>query len=115
MIYPPKNPAGVVVRWLARALSVLIILIYLLFVIQNLSKGNIQSKDLIAAIIELLAIGGLIYSFFDEKIGSICGFVLGTIFLVYDRSYNFYYFFIPVTCIIFYGSFLLSKYKEDAL
>ncbi len=113
MIYPPKNAGGVVIRWLARALSILIIIIFLMFVIQDLGKGNLLSKDIWTGIIEFLAIAGLMYSFFDERNGGIAGFALGMVFIFVEGSFNFYYFFIPLSGVLFFISRLLSVESEE--
>jgi hypothetical protein len=113
MVYPPKNVGGVIIRWLARALSILIIIIFIMFLIQNLGKGNLQSKDIWTGIIELLAIAGLIYSFFEERNGGLAGFALGMVFIFVDGSFNLYYFFIPLSGLLFFATRLLSVKKEE--
>lgn len=113
MIEPPKNPAGIVVRWFARALSVLILIIFIMFAIgQGFGKGPVGTTEIILFIILLLSFAGIVYSFFDEKIGGLGTLAFGIIFLFVDRHFNFYFLFIPLTGILFLISWLLSRNKK---
>ncbi|MCL5991284.1 MAG: hypothetical protein M1419_04200 [Bacteroidetes bacterium] len=114
MIEAPKNPAGIVVRWLARALSVLIILIFAMFALgEGFGVGPVETNEIILFIILLLSLAGIVYSFFNEKLGGLGTLAFGIIFLIVDRHFNFYYLFIPFTGILFLVSWLLSKEKKN--
>ncbi|TAL69947.1 MAG: hypothetical protein EPN82_04835 [Bacteroidetes bacterium] len=114
MIEPPKNPAGIVVRWLARALSVLIILIFAMFAIgEGFGPGPMGTFDIIIFILLLLSLAGIVYSFFNEKFGGLGTLVFGILFIIVARQFNFYFLFIPFSGILFLVSWLLSKEKKN--
>lgn len=114
MIEPQKNPVGIVIRWLARALSVLIILIFAMFALgKGFGPEPVVTNEIILFIILLLSLAGIVYSFFDEKFGGLGTLVLGIVFIIVDRPLNFYFLFIPFTGILFLISWWLSKEKKN--
>ncbi|OGU16904.1 MAG: hypothetical protein A2X61_03305 [Ignavibacteria bacterium GWB2_35_12] len=114
MIEPPKNLAVIVVRWLARALSVLIILIFGMFALgEGFGPGPVETNEIILFIILLLSIAGIVYSFFNEKFGGLGTLAFGIVFVIVDGHFNFYFLFIPVTGILFLVSWFLSKEKKN--
>jgi len=114
MVEPPKNLVGIVVRWLARALSVLIILIFAMFALGvGFGPGPIETNEIILFIILLLSLAGIVYAFFDEKFGGLGTFVFGIVFIIVNPQFNYYFLFIPLSGILFLASWFLSKGKKS--